>query len=88
MDELPSEIRRRPVATHQLQRGEWAVGRTLAELNLRAETGALVIAVRHDSTYLTSPAADLTLGEGDVLYLLGDSSDVLLARHRLTHGLA
>ena len=38
-------ITKTPIATHALSAGDWAVGRTLAEVNLRADTGALVIAV-------------------------------------------
>jgi K+/H+ antiporter YhaU regulatory subunit KhtT len=56
------------------------------EVNLRAETGALVIAVQRGTDYLTSPAAELRLQANDVLYLFGDMSDVLLARQRLTAG--
>jgi CPA2 family monovalent cation:H+ antiporter-2 len=84
LDTLPSAIRETPVATHQLRAGEWAVGRTLAEVNLRAETGALVIAVQHNGRHITSPPADLVLADGDVLYLMGDQSDVMLARRHLT----
>jgi CPA2 family monovalent cation:H+ antiporter-2 len=83
LEALPTAISKTPVATHQLHRGEWAVGRTLAEVNLRAETGALVIAVQKNGRHITSPPADLTLSEGDVLYLMGDESDVLLARRHL-----
>src|SRR5262249_37019101 len=84
LDALPSAIAATPVATHQLCAGEWAIGRTLAEVNLRAETGALIIAVRQNNRYVTSPPPDFALTEGDVLYLLGDESDVLLARRRLS----
>ncbi len=84
LESLPSAISKTPIATHALGDGDWAVGRTLAEVNLRAETGALVIAVQQRGRYITSPPADLQLGVGDVLYLLGDESDVLLARRRLT----
>jgi CPA2 family monovalent cation:H+ antiporter-2 len=84
LDALPSQISKTPVATHQLGGGEWAAGRTLAEVNLRAETGALVIAVQQGGRYVTSPPADLKLCEGDVLYLVGDESDIMLARRRLT----
>jgi monovalent cation:H+ antiporter-2, CPA2 family len=83
LDTLPSAISETPVASHQLGTGEWAIGRTLAEVNLRAETGALVIAVETNGRHITSPPADLRLAEGDVLYLMGDDSDVLLARRRL-----
>ena len=83
LDTLPSAISKTPVATHQLQSGDWAVGKTLAEVNLRAETGALVIAVHQDGRHVTSPSADLRLSLGDVLYLLGDESDIMLARRHL-----
>jgi len=83
LETLPSAISQTPVATHQLHAGEWAVGRTLAEVNLRAETGALVIAVQKNGRHITSPPADLTLADGDILYLMGDESDVMLARRHL-----
>ncbi len=81
---LPSAISKTPIATHALSEGDWAVGRTLAEVNLRADTGALVIAVQQGGRYTTSPPADLKLAAGDVLYLLGDDSDIILARRRLS----
>jgi monovalent cation:H+ antiporter-2, CPA2 family len=86
LDTLPSAIGQTPVATHQMHAGEWAVGRTLAAVNLRAETGALVIAVQRAGRHITSPPADFTLSEGDVLYLVGDDSDVMLARRHLGSG--
>jgi CPA2 family monovalent cation:H+ antiporter-2 len=84
LESLPSEISRAPIATHALGDGDWAASRTLAEVNLRAETGALVIAVKKADRYVTSPPADLRLSAGDVLYLLGDDSDIMLARRRLS----
>ncbi len=83
LDALPSAISKTPVASHQLGTEDWAVGRTLAEINLRAETGALILAVQKGGRYITSPAADLELGTGDILYLIGDDSDVMLARRHL-----
>ena len=75
-----------PVASHQLAAGNWAVGRSLAEVNLRAETGALVIAVQQGGRHITSPSPELVLGESSVLYLVGDESDVMLARRHLGAG--
>jgi K+:H+ antiporter len=86
LEALPPEIGQAPIASHQLQSGDWAVGRTVADLNLRATTGALIIAVRQGNRHRASPPADLQINDGDVLYLLGDASDVLLARRRLTTG--
>jgi K+:H+ antiporter len=84
---LPSEITQTPISTHQLQQRDWAVGRTLTETDLRAATGALILAVRRGSEAITSPRTDMHLENGDVLYLVGDESDILLARERLTTGL-
>lgn len=80
---LPTAIRNTPVATHQLGPEDWATGRTLAEVNLRAETGALIIAVQQGGRYITSPPADLELAAGNILYLVGDESDILLSRRHL-----
>jgi K+/H+ antiporter YhaU regulatory subunit KhtT len=83
---LPEAIQRMPVATHQVTAGQWAIGQTLGEINLRARTGASVLAIRRGDAYTTSPAADVSIAEGDVLYLLGDDSDIALARHHLAEG--
>jgi len=84
LDSLPTAISKTPIASHALGPTDWAVGRTLAEVNLRADTGALVIAVQQGGRYITSPPADLKLAADDVLYLLGDDSDIMLARRRLS----
>jgi monovalent cation:H+ antiporter-2, CPA2 family len=86
LDTLPGGVGKTPVATHRIEPHDWAVGRTLAEVNLRAETGALVIAVQHGDRYTTSPSADLRLDQGHVLYLVGDDSDIMLARRHLAQG--
>jgi CPA2 family monovalent cation:H+ antiporter-2 len=84
LDALPEPIQQMPVATHQIEPGHWAVGRSLAEIELRAKTGASVLAIRRGERYSTSPNAETTLAEGDTLYLLGDDSDIALARRHLT----
>jgi monovalent cation:H+ antiporter-2, CPA2 family len=86
LSQISPDVLSAPVATHQIQEGDWAVGRTLQELNLRATTGVNVLAVRRAGRSWTSPPPDLALAPGDVLYLLGDDSDVLLARARLAQG--
>ena len=74
-----------PVATHQMLEADWAVGRTLAEADLRATTGAMVLAIRRGE--VTSPRRrPSALAAGDVLYLIGDDSDILLARRLLATG--
>jgi monovalent cation:H+ antiporter-2, CPA2 family len=86
LQQLAPDLLSAPVATHQLRAEDWAVGRTVADLNLRAATGVSILAVRREGRAWTSPAADFALHAADVLYLLGDDADVLLARDRVTHG--
>ena len=82
----PREIREMPLATHQLEPHAWAVGHTLATIDLRAATGATIIAVRKGEQYSAPPPASLVLEAGDVVFLSGDASDVRLARVRLETG--
>jgi CPA2 family monovalent cation:H+ antiporter-2 len=84
---MPGQLGDMPVATHRISDADWSVGRTLGEVDLRAQTGATVLAVQKGETYVTSPNAAVVLDTGDVLYLTGDDSDVQLARARLTNGL-
>jgi monovalent cation:H+ antiporter-2, CPA2 family len=86
LHQLVPELLQAPVATHQLKRGDWAEGRTLADVNLRATTGVSVLALKREGRSWTAPPSDLTLSAEDVLYLLGDDADVLLARARLAQG--
>jgi CPA2 family monovalent cation:H+ antiporter-2 len=79
-DALPPEVSAAPVASHALAEGAWAVGRTLTEIQLRAQTHATAIAIKRAGRYLTPPPPAEPLRAGDVLYLLGDDSDVTLAR--------
>ena len=86
LDSLPPEIQRMPIATHQVEGGHWSVGRSLSEIDLRARTGASILAIQSGDRYTTSPSADVRIGAGDVLYLLGDESDIVLARRHLAEG--
>ncbi len=49
-----------------------AVGRTLAQLDLRKGTGALVIAVVRGEKHYPSPEPGFTFQQGDILVLVGD----------------
>lgn len=86
LDQLPREVVDAPVSSFRLEAGHWAVGRSLQEINLRQATGATVIAIRRATGTITSPAGTLALAASDDIFLLGDDSDVLLARNLLTTG--
>jgi CPA2 family monovalent cation:H+ antiporter-2 len=83
---LPEAIQGMPVATHRVEAEHWGKGRSMAELNLRAKTNASVIAIQRHDRYITALSPDERLAEGDVLYLVGDETDVLLARNLLASG--
>ena len=86
LDQMPREIIDAPVSSFRLGSGAWAAGRTLQELDIRARTGATVLAVRRQSGTTTSPHGSFRLEAGDDVFLLGDDSDVMLARALLTEG--
>jgi CPA2 family monovalent cation:H+ antiporter-2 len=86
LDQLPREVIDAPVSSVRLCEDAWGIGRTLQELDLRNSTGATVLAVRRASGTTTSPPATFRLEALDDLFLLGDDSDVLLARALLTDG--
>lgn len=58
-------------ATVLLQNDSPAVGRSLAELDLRGESGATVIAIVTNTETKISPKADYVMNAGDTLVLIG-----------------
>src|SRR5262249_21994032 len=60
-----------------------AVGRTLAQLNLRGLSGATVLALRRGGESVVVPGAGERLQAGDVLALAGTEEAVTLARQLL-----
>ncbi len=60
-----------------------AAGRTLAEIDLRARTGASVVAFRHDGQVLPLVDPDAKLCPGDCLALMGADEDVEAAEKLL-----
>jgi CPA2 family monovalent cation:H+ antiporter-2 len=53
-----------------------AVGRTIAELALRSQAGATVIAVRRGELVHASPGADFRFAAGDIVVLLGEPDQI------------
>lgn len=71
--ELPLDvISQLDVELCSLRQESPAVGRSLAEINLRAETGAMVIGVRRGKEMLANPGPDFRFAAGDIAFLLGD----------------
>lgn len=50
------------------------VGKDLRQLNVRANLGVNILAVKKDDKIQVSPAADYSVGKGDILVILGDTA--------------
>lgn len=61
------------------------LGKTLAELNFRAATGASIMGIIRSERVIYNPPADLQLETGDTLILLGEDDNIRKARE-LVHG--
>ena len=49
------------------------IGKSLKELHIRAKLGVNIIAVENGQKTNVSPSADYTIGEGDIMVVLGDN---------------
>lgn len=63
-----------------------ALRRTLRELDLRAQTGANIIAAVRDGQTTVNPGPDFRVGEGDLLILVGTSEQLARASQFLVSG--
>ena len=75
--------------TYMLENESPSCGKTIRELNLRAETGVTIIAVVRNGRPQTNPSPDLRFEAGDVLVLVGghkqlDATKALLSPPPLT----
>jgi len=86
LEELTTDAGELPIATHEVDDGAWSAGRSLAELDLRAQTGALILAIRRSDQNLPSPPLETRLASGDLLYLMGSPTDITRARRRISEG--
>ncbi|HEU4728573.1 MAG TPA: cation:proton antiporter [Kofleriaceae bacterium] len=75
-------------ALYTIPEGADAVGRSLAQLDLRARTGATVLAIGRGVQGLASPPADEPLCAGDQLALAGSDEAVAAAKAMLGAGSA
>ncbi len=69
-----------------LETGAHAVGRSLADLQLRTRTGALVLCLTRDREDLPTPDPRLSFAAGDLLLIAGQPAQLTAARQLLTAG--
>lgn len=70
-EELMQVLQTTATRTHYLTEGSIGCGKTVVELNLRAETGVTVIAVVRNGKPNTNPGPGFRFQHGDVLVLVG-----------------
>lgn len=58
---------------------QW-VGRSLKELNVRAQLGVNILAVKQAGQINVSPSADYSISQGDVMVVLGDTAALKAVR--------
>lgn len=71
------------IASFKLQGDHQAVGKTLAQINLRGMTGASVIAIKRGENDVTVPSGHESLKAGDILVLTGSDSAIDAAKEFL-----
>lgn len=79
LDDLMAAVRGMEIAWHALPASSPLVGRTLAETDLRAHTGASVIGLVREGRVLANPKSSTMFAAGDLLGLLGDAAQVAAA---------
>ncbi|MDK1022345.1 MAG: cation:proton antiporter [Candidatus Hydrogenedentes bacterium] len=84
LDELAKFLQTTATRTHYLEKGSSACGKTIADLDLRAQSGVTIIAVVRNGKPTANPPTDFELAAGDVLVLVGshkqlDDAESLLA---------
>jgi CPA2 family monovalent cation:H+ antiporter-2 len=70
-----------------VREGDWIVGRTLSEAQLRARTGASVVALSRADDTAVHPSTEDVFEVGDVVSLVGDTAQIEAARGLLARGL-
>jgi CPA2 family monovalent cation:H+ antiporter-2 len=87
LDQLLATVRGMEIRWHTLHAESPLVGRTLAEVNLRARTGASVVAVVRDRKLIANPKSHTTFAEGDTLGLIGEAEQIAAAEQLMRpHG--
>jgi len=69
--------------TYLVKKGHPLVGITLRALNLRAKSGATVIAIKRGNELTVNPQPDTPLKEGDILVLIGSEPQISHALYYL-----
>jgi CPA2 family monovalent cation:H+ antiporter-2 len=81
--QLPAGVEVESIAVSE---GAWISGRSLADADLRRRTGATLVAVTRGRATAVHPSPADVLRAGDVLFLVGDATQIEAARDLLVAG--
>jgi len=83
VEEMIRILERTTTQTYYLASNSFAVGKTLAQIDLRRRTGCSIIAVVRAGVPTPGPAGDFVLSANDVLVLVGAHAQIESARNLL-----
>lgn len=91
LDQLVAAVRGIDIAWHNIAEDSPLVGQSLAEVNIRAHTGASVIALVREHRVIPNPKSDTRFEMGDLLGFIGSEQEIAAAVNLLEpaayHGL-
>ncbi len=64
------------VENYIISKNSKAVGKSIAELSLKSQTGALIVAIQRGDEIFTNPSSDFILNEGDVVVMIGKKNEI------------
>ncbi len=82
-DQLVSAVRGLEIGWYPVSENSGVIGKTLAEVNLRARIGASIIATVRDHAVLPNPKSDTRFLAGDMVGLIGSISELAEAEEIL-----
>ncbi len=83
LDQLLATVRGITVAWRKIAADSPLVGQTIAEANLRARTGASIIALVRDHEMVANPKSNVSLAAGDLIGMIGDTEQITAAERFL-----
>jgi CPA2 family monovalent cation:H+ antiporter-2 len=83
LNQLVNSVRDMEIVWRPLTAHSPLVGLTLAEANLRAHTGASIVALLRDKQVVANPKSHTRLKAGDVLALIGDAEQIAAAEQMI-----
>ncbi len=79
LNQLVNSVRDMEIAWRQVSAGSPLIGHTIAETNLRAHTGASIVALVREKKLMANPKSDTPFHLHDVIALIGEAEQIAAA---------